>query len=132
MLFAFPDASDPDPMAGITDAERASFAAAAAGIADGTGYTAIQSTKPETLAYGLPGSPTGVAASAARLYAESCLAGTAADQPWIGRVDVPTDYFHQPYELMQTPRAWAEKRDRIVHWVEQARGGRFACCERPG
>ncbi|MBY0401260.1 epoxide hydrolase [Myxococcota bacterium] len=172
MIFALPDASDPDPMAGVTDAEKARFAAAAARIADGTGYMAIQSTKPETLAYGLTDSPTGLAAwilekfhswsdldegglaatfgwdrlldnvmaywatntvaSAARLYAESRLAGTAADQPWSGRVDVPTGYSHQPYELMQTPRAWAEKRYRIVHWKEQERGGHFAAFERPG
>ncbi len=48
-----------------------------------------------------------------------------------GRVDVPTGYSHHPYELMQTPRAWAEKRYRIVHWKEQERGGHFACFERP-
>lgn len=172
MIFALPGADDPDPMAGVTDAEKARFAAAAARIADGTGYMAIQGTKPETLAYGLSDSPVGLAAwilekfqvwsdlepgglaatfgwdrlldnvmaywatntaaSAARLYAESRLAGTAADQPWSGRVDVPTGYSHQPYELMQTPRAWAEKRYRIVHWAEQARGGHFAAFERPG
>ena len=172
MIFALPAASDPDPMAGVTDVEKARFAAAATRIADGTGYMAIQSTKPETLAYGLTDSPVGLAAwilekfrswsdldegglaatfgwdrlldnvmaywvtntagSAARLYAESRLAGTAADQPWSGRVDVPTGYSHQPYELMQTPRAWAEKWYRIVHWKEQERGGHFACFERPG
>ncbi len=171
MLFALPAANDPDPMAGVTDVEKARFATAAARIADGTGYMAIQSTKPETLSYGLTDSPTGLAAwilekfqvwsdldegglaatfgwdrlldnvmaywltntagSAARLYAESRLAGTAADQPWSGRVDVPTGYSHQPFELMQTPRAWAEKRYRIVHWKEQERGGHFACFERP-
>ena len=171
MLFAFPAADDPDPMAGVTDAELARFGAAAERIADGTGYMAIQSTKPQTLSYGLTDSPTGLAAwilekfqvwsdldeggleatfgwdrlldnvmaywvtntagSAARLYAESRRAGTSADQPWTGRVDVPTGYSHQPYELMQTPRAWADKRYRIVHWVEQERGGHFACFERP-
>jgi pimeloyl-ACP methyl ester carboxylesterase len=171
MLFAFPDASDPDPMAAVTDAEKARFAAAATRIADGTGYMAIQSTKPDTLAYALTDSPIGLAAwilekfqvwsdldeggleatfgwdrlldnvmaywltntagSAARLYAESRLAGTAADQAWSGRVDVPTGYAHHPFELMQTPRAWAEKRYRVVHWKEQERGGHFGCFERP-
>lgn len=171
MLFAFPGADDPDPMAGVTEVELERFGAAAARIGDGTGYMAIQSTKPQTLAYGLTDSPTGLAAwilekfqvwsdlepgglvetygwdrlldnvmaywvtntagSAARLYAESRLAGTSADQPWTGRVDVPTGYSHQPYELMQTPRAWADKRYDVVHWVEQERGGHFACFERP-
>lgn len=171
MLFALPTPDDADPMAGVTDVEKSRFAAAATRIADGTGYMAIQSTKPETLAYALSDSPVGLAAwilekfhvwsdldegglattfgwdrlldnvmaywltntagSAARLYAESRLAGTAADQPWNGRVDVPTGYSHHPYELMQTPRAWAEKRYRIVHWKEQERGGHFVCFERP-
>ena len=171
MLFAFPAADDPDPMGGVTEAELARFGAAAERISDGTGYMAIQSTKPQTLSYGLTDSPTALAAwilekfqvwsdldeggleatygwdrlldnvmaywvtntagSAARLYAESRRAGTAADQPWTGRVDVPTGYSHQPYELMQTPRAWADKKYRIVHWNEQERGGHFACMERP-
>jgi pimeloyl-ACP methyl ester carboxylesterase len=171
MIFAFPDADDPEPMAGVTQAELERFGAAAARIAGGTGYMAIQSTKPQTLAYGLTDSPTGLAAwilekfqawsdlepgglaetfgwdrlldnvmaywvtntagSAARLYAESARQGHAADQPWAGRVDVPTGYANHPFELMQTPRAWADKRYRIVHWAEQARGGHFAAFERP-
>jgi hypothetical protein len=74
---------------------------------------------------------TNTAGSAARLYAESTRQGHAADQPWGGRVEVPTGYANHPFELMQTPRAWAEKRYNIVHWVEQARGGHFAAFERP-
>jgi len=62
MLFALPASSDRDPVAGITDTENARFAAAATRIADGTSYMAIQSTKPETLSYGLTDSPTGLAA----------------------------------------------------------------------
>jgi microsomal epoxide hydrolase len=34
-------------------------------------------------------------------------------------------------ELLQTPRAWAEKKYNIVHWTEQERGGHFAAFERP-
>ncbi len=171
MLFAFPEADDPDAMNGVTEAELERFGAAATRIANGTGYMAIQSTKPQTLAYGLTDSPVGLAAwilekfqvwsdlepgglaetfgwdrlldnvmaywvtntagSAARLYAESTRQGHAADQPWSGRVEVPTGYANHPFELLQTPRAWAEKRYRIVHWVEQPRGGHFAAFERP-
>jgi epoxide hydrolase len=171
MLFAFPDADDPDPMGGVTATELERFGAAGARIANGTGYMAIQSTKPQTLAYGLTDSPVGIAAwilekfqawsdldpgglaetfgwdrlldnvmaywltntagSAARLYAESTRQGHAADQPWPGHVDVPTGYANHPDELLQTPRAWAEKRYRIVHWSEQPRGGHFAAFERP-
>ena len=171
MLFAFPAADDPAAMTGVTEAELARFGAAATRIADGTGYMAIQSTKPQTLAYGLTDSPIGLAAwilekfqvwsdldtgglaatfgwdrlldnvmaywltntagSAARLYAESRLQGHSADQPWTGRIDVPTGYANHPFELMQTPRAWADKRYNVVHWVEQERGGHFAAFERP-
>lgn len=170
MLFAFPGPDD-DAMAGVTDAEKARMGAAGARIADGTGYMSIQSTRPQTLAYGLTDSPAGLAAwilekfhawsdlepggldatfgwdrlldnltvywvtntagSAARLYAESTRAGNGAAQAWTGRVDVPTGHAVYPYELLQTPRAWADRRYRIVHWTEQERGGHFAAFERP-
>ena len=56
---------------------------------------------------------TNIAASAAaRVYAESRLAGTAADQLWPGHVDVSTGYSHQSYELMRTPRPWASQQTR--------------------
>lgn len=74
---------------------------------------------------------TGTAGSSARLYAESNRAGTGPMNPWDGRVDVPTGHAVYPFELMQTPRAWAERRYRIVHWAEQPRGGHFAAFERP-
>ena len=171
MLFSFPDADDADPMAGVTEAELARFGAMAERMAGGTGYMAIQSTKPQTLAYGLTDSPVGLAAwilekfhawsdlddggmaatfgwdrlldnvmvywltntsgSAARLYAESARAGTSATDPWSGRVEAPTGHAVYPYELLQTPRAWAERRYPIVHWSEQDRGGHFAAFERP-
>ena len=171
MIFAFPGADDTDPMAGVTDIDNERFAASGARIADGTGYMAIQSTKPQTLAYGLTDSPTGLAAwilekfngwsdldnnsiadtyswdrvldnimiywvtntvgSAARLYAESQRANNGAAQGWSGRVEVPTGHAQYPLELLQTPRAWAEKKYNIVHWTEQERGGHFAAFERP-
>ena len=170
MLFALPTADDPDPMAGVTEAELARVAEMGPRMADGTGYMAIQSTKPQTLAFGLNDSPAGLAAwilekfhvwsdldddldatfgwdrlldnvmvywvtgtagSAARLYATSRRAGTAADQPWAGRVDVPTGYAAHPRELLQTPRAWADKRYDVVHWTEMERGGHFGAFERP-
>ncbi|MCU0311777.1 MAG: epoxide hydrolase [Acidimicrobiales bacterium] len=172
MIFAFPDADDPDAMAGVTEADMARFAVAGERIADGTGYMAIQSTRPQTLAYGLTDSPVGLAAwilekfhvwsdlddasmaatfgwdrlldnlmaywvtntagSAARLYAESARAGTSPTDPVGGRVDVATGHTVYPFELLQTPRAWAEKAYDLVYWGEQARGGHFAAFERPG
>jgi len=168
MLFAMPEPGDPDAMAGVTDADLARFAAAATRIKDGIGYMAIQSTRPNTLGFGLEDSPvglagwilekfhawcdtrdgipivvdrlldnvmlywlTGTATSAARLYAESARAGTSATDPWSGKVDVPTGHAVYPYELLQTPRAWADRRYPIVHWTEQPAGGHFAAFEQP-
>jgi microsomal epoxide hydrolase len=168
MLFALPSGDDGDPMDGVTDDELARLGAAAARIKDGTGYMAIQSTRPATLGFGLEDSPlglaawilekfhawcdtregipvrtdrlidnvmlywlTGTATSAARLYCESARAGTAATDPWTGRVEVPTGHAVYPYELLQTPRVWADRRYRIVHWSEQPRGGHFAAFEQP-
>jgi microsomal epoxide hydrolase len=175
MLFALPSAEE-RTMDGVTDAEKARMADAASRIKNGVGYMALQSTKPQSLAYSQSDSPMGLAAwilekfhvwsdlpvgddrypvidgvftedqlltnvmlywltntagSAARLYAESARAGVAATSAWTGRVDVPTGHAVYPRELLQTPRVWAEKRYRIVHWTEQPRGGHFAAFEQP-
>jgi hypothetical protein len=74
---------------------------------------------------------TGTATSAARLYCESARSGTSATSAWTGRVDVPTGYAIYPYELLQTPKAWAEKRYDLVHYAPQERGGHFAAFEQP-
>jgi epoxide hydrolase len=74
---------------------------------------------------------TGTGTSAARLYCESTRTGTSALSPWDGRVDVPTGYAVYPGELLQTPRVWAEKRYKLVHYAVQDRGGHFAAFEQP-
>ncbi len=74
---------------------------------------------------------TGTATSAARLYCESQRAGTGALSDWNGRVDVPTGYAVYPFELLQTPRAWAAARYNLVHYSVQDRGGHFAAFEQP-
>ena len=74
---------------------------------------------------------TGTATSAARLYCESKRAGTDGLSEWSGRVDVPTGYAVYPYELLQTPRAWAAARYNLVHYTIQDRGGHFAAFEQP-
>lgn len=63
MLFAFPDdMSAPDAWEGVTPAELEAFTNASTAIADGTGYSAIQGTKPQTLAYGMHDSPVALLA----------------------------------------------------------------------
>ena len=54
--------SKDDRDTGLTAADRVDLAAAVAFQRDETGYQAIQSTKPQTLAYGLQDSPVGLAA----------------------------------------------------------------------
>jgi pimeloyl-ACP methyl ester carboxylesterase len=79
------------------------------------------------MVYWLPNSVS----SSARLYYESKKAGQHATDPWHDHIDVPTGYALYPHEMIQTPRAWAEKRYQIVHWEKQVRGGHFAAFEQP-
>jgi hypothetical protein len=37
-----------------------------------------------------------------------------------------------PYELLQIPRVWGERKYDLVYWSEAERGGHFAAFERPG
>jgi pimeloyl-ACP methyl ester carboxylesterase len=170
MLFAMPDdLAAPDTWDGVTPAELEAFGRSAGRMADGTGYSEIQGTKPQTLAYGLHDSPVALLAwqlekfhvwsdaglevayskdqvlanitlywltdtsnSSARLYCESKRAGNYAADPWSGTIEVPVGHCRYPGELLQTPRAWAERRYRnIVHWTEADRGGHFAAFENP-
>ncbi|MEZ0351102.1 hypothetical protein [Mycobacterium sp. pR1184] len=66
-----------------------------------------------------------------RLYCEAARAGNSALSTWTGRVDIPTGYAVYPGELLQTPRAWAEKRYNLVHYTVADRGGHFAALENP-
>jgi pimeloyl-ACP methyl ester carboxylesterase len=74
---------------------------------------------------------TATATSAARLYCESARAGNGALSKWTGRVEVPTGYAVYPFEILQTPRAWAASRYNLVHYSAQDRGGHFAAFEQP-
>jgi pimeloyl-ACP methyl ester carboxylesterase len=51
-----------DPFAGVTDQEKLTLEKCRKRMADGTGYQAIQGSKPQTLGYGLNDSPAGLAA----------------------------------------------------------------------
>lgn len=63
MLFAFPDdMTDPETWSIVTPKEMDAFTRASAKIADGTAYSEIQGTKPQTLAYGMHDSPVALLA----------------------------------------------------------------------
>lgn len=74
---------------------------------------------------------TATGTSAARLYCESARAGRGPLGKWDGHVTVPTGYAVYPFELLQTPRAWAADRYNLVHYSVQERGGHFAAFEQP-
>ncbi len=62
MLVAGPPTGAENPMEGVQEHEMGYLADAMAFQGDGTGYQEIQSTRPQTLAYGLTDSPSGLAA----------------------------------------------------------------------
>jgi len=68
--------AEEDPLQGLSDDELARLGAAQQFFSTETGYQAIQSTKPQTLAYGLTDSPSGLAGwIAEKFYAWSDCAG---------------------------------------------------------
>lgn len=60
MVVAFPPKGVEDPMAGVTEAEMAALGDSGEFTKDGMGYFKIQSTRPQTLGYGLADSPVGL------------------------------------------------------------------------
>jgi len=72
---------------------------------------------------------TATATSSARLYFEMRRAGAAAVPQ--APVTVPTGVANYPGEVTKVPRAWAERRYNITHWVDMPRGGHFAAMEVP-
>jgi microsomal epoxide hydrolase len=72
---------------------------------------------------------TGTAASSCRIYWEMRQAGRSAMPQQF--VDVPTGIANFPAEITKVPRAWVERRYRVVHWTEPPRGGHFAAMEVP-
>lgn len=76
MLFAQPtaeEAADPEKMIeGVTEAEQAAMARSLEVITDGTGYMAMLSTKPQTLAVAHNDSPAGLATWFIEKYQHWC------------------------------------------------------------
>lgn len=72
---------------------------------------------------------TATATSSARLYFEMRRAGAAAVPQ--APITVPTGVANYPGEVTKVPRAWAERRYNITHWVDMPRGGHFAAMEVP-
>lgn len=70
---------------------------------------------------------TGTIGSSMRLYYETANSGSAS----YGRVEVPTGMAMSGADMFPTPRSWAERSYRVVHWTELPRGGHFLEWEVP-
>src|SRR5215207_8663351 len=137
-LVTFPS-GDPAELEGLTEAEQQRLARMRHFQDDMMGYSQIQSTRPQTLAYGLTDSPAGQLAwivekfkewtdpSAAHYY--DVYHDPAAWQPK-ARGTVPTGV---AVSLTQdvAVRRLAERDHNVVHWSEFERGGHFAAMEAP-
>lgn len=125
------------------------------------GYIGIQSTKPQTLAYGLTDSPTGQLAWIAEKFHAWSDPRTPIDRDhmlanislyWFTRTagssariyyesargrgtpnpcPVPIGVAVFPYDILQPVRSFAERVYDIRHWTEFDRGGHFAALEVP-
>jgi pimeloyl-ACP methyl ester carboxylesterase len=119
----------PPPLEGEPNqAEKATIAQLVAFNEKGTGYSKIQSTRPQTIGYALADSRlTDTAASSARLYYESYATDFSTQ-----RLDLPVAVSIFPGEVYQPPRLWGERvYSRLFYWNEAARGGHFAAFEQP-
>jgi epoxide hydrolase len=146
---------------GLDDAERAHWEQAQAFLGTGQGYYALQSTKPQTLAYALTDSPVGQLAWLAEKYEDWTDASpdpdavlTQASIYWFTRtagssaqiyleqargfgrgaviaVDVPVGVAVFPRDLAPPIRRFVQGLN-VVHWTEMPRGGHFAAMEEPG
>lgn len=126
------------------------------------GYIGIQSTQPQTLAYGLTDSPTGQLAWIAEKFHAWSDPSTPVDRDhlltnvslyWFTRTagssariyyesargrgtpnpcPVPMGVAVFPHDILQPVRSYAEHVYDIRHWSEFDRGGHFAALEVPG
>ena len=114
-LVTFPS-EDPADVDGLTEAEQARLARLQAFQDDGMGFVAIQSTRPQTLAYALTDSPVGQLAWIAekvlvwsdpevQVHPDALL--TTASLYWFTRTAGPSAHLY--YEGMHDPSAWAPK-----------------------
>jgi epoxide hydrolase len=94
MLASMPS-RDPDEMSLLTDTEKRHLEAAANFARTGSGYYMIQSTRPQTLAYGLTDSPAGLLAWIAEKFKE-----------WTDSASVPEDAVDRDQLLTDVTVYW--------------------------
>jgi pimeloyl-ACP methyl ester carboxylesterase len=155
-----PGTGDPSETEGLTQAEQARLASIQRWRTERSGYAAIQSTRPQTLAYGLADSPVGQLAwnlewfagygdkagvldrdailTNVSIYWFTNTAGSAARiyresaAVW-GMKPEPSGVptGAAVFAGDSSVRRFAERGHNIVHWSEFDRGGHFAAMEAP-
>ncbi|WP_399925072.1 epoxide hydrolase family protein [Streptomyces kanamyceticus] len=115
----YPSAAEDDPT--LSDRKRARVRRMNEFMAEAGGYIAIQSTRPQTLAYGL----TGTAASSAAFYYEEA-AAWGEPEP----TSVPLGIAQFTVQDIALRRD-EEKINNVVRWRDYDRGGHFAALEAP-
>lgn len=148
-------------VSGLSEEDQARLAHMERYLAEPAGYWRIQSTRPQTLAYGLTDSPVGQLAWIAEKFSEwadpECLIGadrllTNVMLYWLTGTagssarlyyessgprgkplpsPVPLGIAVFPHDLVLPVRRLAEHRYTIAHWSEFDRGGHFAAMEAP-
>ncbi|WP_218019763.1 epoxide hydrolase family protein [Rhodococcoides yunnanense] len=143
------------------DKQRAAIERLQSYLKDKSGYAFLQSTRPETLSYGLTDSPIGQLAWIAEKFIEWGDPGFPVDDDhilttvslyWFTRtaasaarfyresyalgavepaVEVPTAVAAFPNDIVPAVREWAESSFDIVQWTDMEAGAHFAALERP-
>jgi pimeloyl-ACP methyl ester carboxylesterase len=151
---------DPAELAELTNAEQARLERMAYLREEASGYAAIQSTRPQTLAYALTDSPVGQLAWVIEKFKEWTDPSAELPEDAVDRDQMLTNvsvywltgtagssarlyYEGQLHEPSTAPtgvavfphdisiRRFAERENNIVHWSEFDRGGHFAAMEAP-
>lgn len=151
----------PQDLSGFSEEDKARAAKLEHYLANPAGHMVIQSTRPQTLAYGLNDSPVGQLAWIAEKFTEWADPASSIDRDllltnvmfyWLTETAASSSRLHFetaamkrqkkpclvplgvavcPHDLFQPIRSWAEKQYDIVHWTEFDRGGHFAAMEVP-
>ncbi|KAG6919621.1 hypothetical protein DXG01_003485 [Tephrocybe rancida] len=141
------------PYMGYTESEKVGLQRTQEFLSSGSGYFAIQSTRPQTLGYGLTDSPVGLLAW---IY-EKLAASVAPDMPFtddespaaslriyyevvksqgkdalVEKEDtvIPLGHSYFPKEAINLPKSW-HKAPNLVFEAEHESGGHFAAFEQP-
>lgn len=129
-------------------------------LRDEAAYISIHSTKPQTLAYALAGSPVGLAAWVIEKYHSwsdwellskddlcDCLTlywltdtactsqrvyyGNTWTLPPMNKISVPVAIAAFPKDVLPAPKEWIEKHYPVVQYTQMPRGGHFTALEQP-